>query len=137
MSMKQVPREDFEVLTKYHPGEVRYYVDTAIAIAKNKGARVSVRRAPVSVISHPKRTRTHGKHVQLGTQGIEPKVGTKSYVVYAAVRKTLEQDPTKVMTRIELTQAVTKALPMHSKKSVITPAITTMIRQGVLRYTGE
>ena len=139
MSMKQVPRDDFEILTKYHPGEVRYYVDTAISIAKNRGARVSIRREPKAVINGDKKpvTRNYGKYVQLGIGIYVPKLGTKAHMVLHAVKAILEKDPTKVMLRPELTKAVAVRLPQHDKKSVIVPALTVLIREGTLRYTGE
>lgn len=139
MSMKQVPRDDFEILTKYHPGEVRYYVDTAIAIAKNRGAKVNVSRKPKAVVCGAKKPAviSYGKHVQLGIGTYVPKLGTKSYMVLHAAKAILENDPTKVMLRPELTQAVAVRLPQHDKKSVIVPALTLLIREGTLRYTGS
>jgi hypothetical protein len=137
--MKQVPREDFEVLTKYHPGEIRYYVDTNKVIAKNRGAKVTVRRKPIkdktgnSKTSHSNR----GLHIQLGVKGAgNMSTSSIQYNVYCAATRVLAEDPTKVMLRTDLTKQLESALPSYSKVSQIVPSITSLIKSGRLRYTG-
>lgn len=134
--MKQVPREDFECLTKYHPGEIRYYVDTNIAIAKNRGAKVSVKRKPKPT-SNPQTGVTKNKFIQVTVKGAgNMHADSIQYGVYCQATRILANDPTKVMKRRELVTELVKALPQYNKISQITPSVTALIRLGHLRYTG-
>lgn len=136
MTMRQVTKEDFEVLSKYHPAEIRYFADTSVEIKRRKPSRVTVKRPPKSpVAARPNVVR--GQFIQLTTKDIGATApSTVKYNVYTEVKRALENDPTKVMRRTELTQAVDKAMPNYSKKSQIVPTITTLLRNGQLRYTG-
>lgn len=143
-TMTQVTQAEFEVLTGFHPGEIRYYVDINSTVRRNKGARVAVRRHPSKVTAKPTHTGkplsllNQGKHVQLALNGAgrDIKSGTKQYQVYMSITRILENDPTKVMLRTDLTAAVQKSLPNISKNSCIVPAITVLLKIGKLRYTG-
>jgi len=141
--MKQVPREDFECLTKYHPGEIRYYVDTGIAIAKNRGAKVNVRRKPRSqagangTTRNPQSGVAKNQFVQVTVKGAgNMHTDSIQYNVYATATRILANDPTKVMKRRLLVKELVKALPQYHKVSQITPSVTALIRLGHLRYTG-
>ena len=143
-TMTQVTQAEFEVLTGFHPGEIRYYVDINSTVRRNKGARVAVRRHPSKGATKPKApgrplsSINQGKHIQLALNGVgrEIATGTKQYQVYASIKRILENDPTNVMLRTDLTAAVKKALPNVSKNSCIVPAITVLLKIGKLRYTG-
>jgi len=137
--MKQVPREDFEILTKYHPGEIRYYVDTSNTVKKNKGARVKVKRNPKKKIVRKTSHSNRGRFVQLAVPNGQGNMmqGTKQYLVYSTVTRILENDPTKVLSRKELTDKTCAALPAHSKQSVIVPSISALLKLNRLRYTGD
>jgi len=137
--MKQVPREDFEILTKYHPGEIRYYVDTKTSIAKNRGAKVTVRRKPIKNKTNSSKTShsNRGLHVQLGVAGTgNMSTSSVQYNVYCAASRVLAEDPTKVMLRTDLTKKLESVLPSYSKISQIVPSISSLIKSGRLRYTG-
>lgn len=143
-TMTQVTQAEFEILTGFHPGEIRYYVDINSTVRRNKGARIAVRRPPSkgtvkpTAPGKPLSFLNQGKHVQLALNGAgrEIKSGTKQYQVYSSIKRILENDPTNVMLRTDLTAAVDKALPNTSKNSCIVPAITVLLKIGKLRYTG-
>lgn len=141
-TMTQVTQAEFEVLTGFHPGEIRYYVDINSTVRRNKGARVAVRRQPSKATAKadgkPLSLLNQGKHIQLALNGAgrDIKHGTKQYQVYSSITRILESDPTKVMLRTDLTAAVQKSLPNISKNSCIVPAITVLLKIGKLRYTG-
>lgn len=144
--LRQVSKEEFEVLTRFHPGEVRYYVDVNKALnTRNKGAKVNVRRKPIKRVPQAQAPVGHGgnranasRHVQLTTKGAgSMNAGTIQYKVYCTASRALNEDPTKVLTRSELTAALAKRLPELNRKSQIVPSISALIRIGNLRYTGE
>ena len=141
--MRQVSKEEFEILTRFHPGEVRYYVDVNRALStRSKGAKVNVRRKPIKRI--PKATIKGGnranasKFVQLTTKGagnMQP--NSMQYKLYCEATRVLNEDPTKVLKRNELTAKLVKRNPNLSKVSQIVPAISALIKGNYLRYTGE
>ena len=132
--MRQVTKDEFEVLTRFHPGEVRYYVDVAKALCRNKGTKVVSVKPAVQGI---KGRRAPLQHVQLTTKGTNGmNANTLRYRGYRAVARILNNDPTKVMTRRDLTAAFCKALPNLNKKSQVVPTISGLIQTGQLRYTG-
>jgi len=138
--MKQVTREDFEVLSKYHPTEIRYFADTGVEINKRKPVRVIVRRPPASTngAKSPQAGIPKNRHVQLTTKGAgNMSPSTLKYKVFTATCRIMQKDPTKVMTRPELTDALVKALPNLDKKSNIVPSVSSLIKSGNLRYVGE
>ena len=51
--MRQVTKEEFEILTRFHPGEVRYYVDVGSATSRKRGPYKQKRAAkPSSTAAH-------------------------------------------------------------------------------------
>lgn len=141
-NMRQVTKEQFEMLTIFHPGEVRYYVDINTVVNKNRGARVNVKRKPrKSGKSKSKGSAQSGvtknQFVQVTTKGASNmRADSIQYNVYCAATRILANDPTKVMKRRELVKQLVKALPQYNKVSQITPSVTALIRLGNLRYTG-
>ena len=147
--MRQVNKEEFEVLTRFHPGEVRYYVDISKAVNRNKGARVNVKRkpmvnrkpkTPIKAVGFKLSHSNSGRFVQLTVNGAasgDMQTGTKQYKVYSTVTRLLESDPTKVIKRTELTSKLVDELPQFSKNSVIVPAITALLRLKRIRYVGQ
>jgi hypothetical protein len=150
-TMTQVTQKEFEVLTSFHPGEVRYYVDINSTIRRNKGARIAVRREPSKAAAKPSvkpaseastlplSTTNRGRFIQLGLSGAGRNInqGTAQYLVFSTITRILENDPTKVMKRTDLTAAVDAQLPNINRTSCIVPAITTLLKIGKLRYTGD
>ena len=141
MTMKQVSREDFEVLSKYHPTEIRYYADTGTEITKRKPVRVTVKRKPTVVATKSNRggnRRANAtKFVQLTTKSVgDMRPDSLQYRMYCDASRVLNEDPTKVLKRNELTDKLVKRHPKLNKKSHIVPAISGLIKRGFLRYTG-
>ena len=70
--MRQVSKEQFEMLTIFHPGEVRYYVDIGTVVNKTRGARIDVRRKPSKTdrtTTSPQKGITKNKFVQVTVKG--------------------------------------------------------------------
>jgi len=133
--MRQVTKDEFEVLTRFHPGEVRYYIDVAKALNRNKGAKISVKRKPVVAKQYGRNAPK--QHVQLTTKDTsDMRPESLRYIVYRASMRAFGSDPTKVMTRGELTTKLCRTLPNRNKKSHIVPTISGLIKSGYLRYTG-
>lgn len=145
--MKQVTQQDFEVLTKYHPGEVRYYVDTSVELRyKHKGARVNVRREPVAKKASKKAIKKVTKKRAIngtgkGTNkpvlltGVKSKFGATAKIgnaVETAVRSIYERDPTQVVGRHDLTDMVVRKTGL--KIMQVSPVISDLISNHVLRY---
>jgi len=155
--MKQVTKEEFEILTRFHPGEVRFYVDTGTDVARRSGTKVKVShpaaksRRPLQTARHrtkavdgdkppvnrPGFAANRNQFVQLGIKGANGmRPETITYNVYASCTRIFASDPTKVIKRTELTKKLEAALPQMGKTSQIVPAISALIKKGNLRYTG-
>jgi len=141
--MRQVSKEEFEVLTRFHPGEVRYYVDVNRALStRSKGAKVNVKRKPIKRVG--KQAAKGGnranasKFVQLTTKNAGAmRPNTLQYAIYCDATRVLKEDPTKVLKRNELTAKLVARNPNNDKDTQIVPTISALIKNGYLRYTGE
>lgn len=145
--MRQVGKDEYEILTRFHPGEVRYYVDIAKATSRRKGekvvkvtrkakASVTVKSAPESMPANFSR-RGYSQHVQLTTQDAgSMRPDSIMCKVYTSCVSIFNADPTVVLTRSALTAKLVAAYPDWSKLSQIVPAISGLIKKGNLRYTG-
>jgi len=137
-NMRQVTKEQFEMLTIFHPGEIRYYVDIGTVVNKGRGAKISVKRTPRSGASSKKSPKREVKYIQVTVKGAgNMRPDSLQYSVYSAATRALANDPTKVLSRKALTDALAKALPSVDRSSQIVPAISALIKLGNLRYTGE
>jgi len=141
--MRQVTREDFEILTKYHTGEIRYYVDVDNALpSKRKATRVTVKRKYkarkkpvkriVTVGVNPKSGRTTNSPVQLGLTSPTFREGTKSQNWWRLVQLKFEKDPTKVIGRTELVNGIVDS-SVYTKQQ-IGPFVSECLKAGILRY---
>lgn len=135
--MRQVTAEEFEVLTRFHPGEVRYYVDTSKPLNRKQGAKVTVKKASRVSTNTLTGQAAAGQHVQLTTKEMKSSPGTLKYKVYRTAVNILQSDPTQVLLRSELTDKLAAALPHCDKKSQVVPTISGMIKTGELRYVGS
>lgn len=96
MSMRQVSKQHYEVLKNYHPAEVRYYVDTGT----RKGGKPAKKRKR----NMPNK---RGQIVQLSQNGHTFKHESSAYArMNKCLHAVLENDPTKVLTRGEVTDAI-------------------------------
>ena len=151
--MKQVTKEEFEVLTRFHPGEIRYMVDTNKVIYRRKGAAVTVSRKATA----PKKKRKSGRSVvaikpgvgrggnstqrpknapmQLVTSSHEFKEGSLSVALYRLVKLKFERDPTKVIGRTDLVAEIVDT-SIYAPNQV-GPFVSDCVKRGILRYTGE
>lgn len=144
--MRQVTKEEFEVLTRFHPGEIRYYVDVGRTLSsRHRGARVTVKRKPVTKkVAKKERTPRKAKAINGTGKGANKpvrftgkaagfthlaKIGTK---VDEEVRRLFANDPVKIMGRSDLAQTVVLASGLTIDQ--VDPVISDLIARGVLAY---
>lgn len=143
MSLIQVPKEDFEVLSKYFPGEIRYYIDKSEPLShRRKATRVTVKRkykskkkdkaaAPMeraingTGVGHNKPIRYTGSDA--GYQVI----GSISKKVEATVGKLYSGDPTRVFGQSDLINLVVREANLT--KANVAPVISDLLKRDVLR----
>lgn len=146
--MTKVSKEEFEQLTKFFPGEIRYYVDMPSHIRRRKGARVTVKRKPASPddvkATAGKRRRQstsaingtgRGTNLPIIFKGGESAYGDKSIKgrkVEVAVHSIFNGDPTKVLGKVELINKVVAMTTLH--RSSVAPAVSFLIKKGVLAH---
>jgi len=148
--MRQVSKEEFEILTRFHPGEIRYYVDVGKAINRTKGAKVAVTRKPkatkkksakkakkkiVTVGVNAKSGRVNNAPLQLGLHSPSFKANTKSESQWRLVKLQLHNDPTQVMGRTDLVNTIVTG-SIYSNTQ-IGPFVSDCLKNGYLRYTGN
>ena len=155
--MRQVSQEEYGILTRFHPGEVRYYVDIDKATSRTKGEKVvkTTRKTKVPVAADGSTTnvtakavtkktvpaifsrRGYSQHVQLTTKDAGS-MRPESILckVYTSCVSIFNADPTVVLTRKALTEKLLAANPSMTKLSQIVPSISGLIAKGNLRYTG-
>jgi len=147
--MRQVSKEEFEILTRFHPGEVRYYVDVDKALTtRNRGAKINVKREPVKKKAKRKDENrakpTAASHVINGTgRGFNKpllytgkdagflKIGTISKKVELEVKRLFDGIPTRVTGRSDLVNILIRNTGL--KRSNVDPVVSQMIKVGALR----
>ena len=121
--MKQVSKEDFDILKKYHPGEVRYYIDLNGAAQRRK---------------RPART-SHGKlnrRIQLTTKSYTwMKPDCLEARAYDAICKILDKDPTRIIGRVDLSHQVTRKTKMTKLQAGQT--IGELLDKGLMRHVDD
>jgi hypothetical protein len=138
--MRQVSKDEYEVLTRFHPGEIRYYVDIDRATKRKQGNPVKIGRSRSLTKPAPKRVvhqRGRSKFVQLtakGSNGMRP--DSLMQKTYNSIRDILQSDPTQVVTRRSLTDSLAAANPSMSRISQIVPTVSGLISRDYLRYSG-
>lgn len=132
-NMRQVSKEEFEVLTRFHPGEVRYYVNMDQVVARKRGGEQIVK------LNSGKRRFTSrigtNNPVQLGLASSTFRDGTKAAKMWVVVRTAFEDDPTKVIGRTELVKRVAKDTAFIPAN--VGPFVSDCLKAGYLRYTGS
>jgi hypothetical protein len=133
--MRQVSRQDYEILTKYHPGEIRYYVDLQLATRKTTGTKVTVK---------PKRKKTNGdarrrpknSPVRLIKSNHEFTHGTLQHTLYFELNRVFKRDPTMCMGRTDLVKLLMKR--SGKAENQVGPFVSDcMFKHGILKYQGE
>jgi hypothetical protein len=141
--MRQVSKEEFEILTRFHPGEVRYYVDISNATKRTKGAKISVKRKPKASKKAKKRVspkaginaksgRVNNAPLQLGLRSPSFKANTKSESQWRLVKLQLHNDPTMVVGRTDLVNTIVAGSVYTNTQ--IGPFVSDCLKQGYLRY---
>jgi hypothetical protein len=150
IQMRQVDKEEFEILTRFHPGEIRYYVDISKSVTRNRGAKINVKRQPAGTngAAAPKKTSKQTKPrvpgggrgtnmpIRLTTTDHEFRDGTKYRVMHNCLKRTLENDPTKVMGRTEVVKSIMSDLPNY-RPNQVNPFVTDCLKLGIIRYVGQ
>ena len=139
--MRQVSKDEYEVLTRFHPGEVRYYVDIDRATKRKQGNPVKIGRTKARKVPSQRRgahVRGKSQFVQLTSKGANGmRRDSLMYTTYSTITRILGSDPTKVITRRALTDQLAVECPGMSRISQIVPTVSGLIGRGYLRYTGE
>ena len=144
--MRQVCKEEFEILTRFHPGEIRYYVDVGKALnTRHKGAKVSVTRKPVKkkvAKKGAKRASPQGINgrsgkvnnaaMLLGTHAPSFRENSKSESWWRLVKLQFHNDPTFLIGRTDLVNTIVSGSPYTTQQ--IGPFVSDCIRRGFLRY---
>ena len=140
--MRQVTREEYEVLTRFHPGEIRYYVDfDRVTSRRTVGTKVKVRRGGARNTRKSLKTLSTGKKrkvvpqnspVRLTTQRLDIEPNTTLDDVYEGVKTALNNDPTAVMGRSDLCARVTNIVP-HDRQRV-NWAVKAIMERGGIEY---
>jgi hypothetical protein len=125
--MKQVTREEFEVLKNYVPCEVRYYVTANQIPTKTNGSGIKLGKY------HP--AGTQNARVQMTNSQYSYKAGSISEKVQFAIWDILGKDPTRIIGRKDLVTQIVRKTGM--KKVRVSPPVTDMLANGSLRYVGK
>jgi hypothetical protein len=158
--LKQVTQEEFEILTRFHPGEVRFYVDTNTDITRRVGTKVRITNEPVKPRKrksakraaakpkakptwwdgvkpaasglNPKSGRPTNSPVQLGLSSPSFKEGSKAQNFWRLILLQFKKDPTVVVGRTVLVDSVVKT-SVYTKNQ-IGPFVSDCLKAGYLRY---
>lgn len=142
--MRQVTKEEFEVLTRFHPGEIRYYVDVSKATGRRSSAKtVTKTRRKKRAKRTEKQSRKSAingtgrgfnKPVQLISSSKVDSYGAGTIVraVGAAVVRSFEGDPARVWGRTDLVNHVTRETGLRIES--VTPAASKLLQDGVIGY---
>jgi len=137
--MRQVNREDYEVLTKYHRGEVRYYIELNSATRKKTGTKVKLTPRPVKAGAANKRIGTRrpkNSPLRLVRTDFQFTVGTLQSHLYRYLTKIFQRDPTMIMGRSDLVALLMKNSQKANNQAG--PFISDCIfKHKVLKYQGE
>ena len=119
--MRQVTKEEYDVLKKFHPHETRYYVDL-------NGVKVKRKKC----------TRSSPARIVTGDKLLEPytinetqnpfRAGTKSYKVLRCVMNEFRKVKCKPMTRDSLVAKV--AMCAGFKTDTVQPIMSKLLRDG-------
>ena len=116
--MKQVPKEDYEVLKKYHRSEVRYFVEFGHETKTRKGGR-----------------KVENRRLQMTTKKYRWSYsGTLEEKSYNAIRVILNNDPTQIIGRNDLAAQITRKTNLS--KIQATQTIGELLKKGLLRFAG-
>lgn len=132
-NMRQVSKEEYEVLTRFHPGEVRYYVNMdQVSTRKRGNIKAAKLNGPTRIY-----TRRAGTNlpVQLGLASSSFRDGTKAEKMWGVIRTAFEDDPTMVLGRTDLVKQVAKVTIFDPVN--VGPFVSDCLKAGYLRYTGS
>lgn len=152
--MRQVSKEEFEVLTRFHPGEVRYYVDVDKALStRNKGARINVKREPVQKKAKRKPVKS-GLKPGAGARAINGtgrtynlpilytgkdagyvKEGSISKRIETEVKRLYEDDPLRVIGRADLAKMLMRNLGLS--RGNVHPQVSDLLKRGTIRIMSD
>jgi len=135
--LRQVTKEEYDILTRFHPGEIRYYVDVGVSkYRKRPAVKKATTRGPRVVGASSNgdgRTLPKNSPMQLVTTAHQYKEGTLSLNLYRLVKLKFENDPTKVIGRTDLVNSI-----VHSSiyaANQVGPFVSDCLKKGVLRYS--
>lgn len=125
---RRVEKHEYDTLVRFHPGEVRYYVDISSLRRQKAGKRNTAARGGGGT----------NRPIILGLRQIHFVAGTKSAYVWTAICEIYKADPTLVLGRTELCNRIGEILPAYGTAgNVISPIVSECLRRGGLRYIGS
>ena len=143
--MRQVSREDYEVLTKYHTGEIRYYIELNSATRKRVGTKVKVTPRQMkpkvglkSLVINKRMGKRRPKNspVRLIRTDFTFTNGTLQHTLYYDLKVIFRRDPTMIMGRTDLVNLLMNR--SHKEANQVGPFISDCIfKHGILKYQGE
>jgi len=127
--MRKVTKFEYNVLRKFYPGEVRYYIDLP---AGKKVAKTKRKSNYTKKNSH-----AHNMPLQLTVHRKKKfKAGSMADTVSEKIYSICENDPTKVMSRSELLSLLVNRT-IYSKQQVQTFLTDAIHKYGMLRMVGS
>ncbi len=143
--MRQVSREDYEVLTKYHTGEIRYYVELNSATRKKVGIKVKVTPRQVKAVvpklnvlglKNQRGGRPRNSPIRMIRTSFVFTKGTLQDHLYYYLIGIYKRDPTMTMGRSDLVELLMKRSNRAANQAG--PFISDCIfKHGILKYQGE
>ena len=130
---KQVAESDFQTLSKYHNGEVRYYIDFNSTHRKTAGTPSKKTRGS----RHPKVKGSGGinKMMALDTSGKEFTAGTKLEKMAAAVVKIFGGNPAFSYPRSTVVRCLMRDTGFGANQ--VQPGVTDLLKYGHLKYVDD
>ena len=137
-TMTQVTKEDFEVLTKFHSGEIRYFIDFSSKVHARKPTRVTVKRNPGV------KRRNRPSHFNARERARIPlRLGKLPNGITGARLKQVAEETVKIfrahssmtMRRDDLTKALMDSLDLGQPQ--ISPRISDLIKGGYLEVVAD
>ena len=125
--MQQVSKEDFDILKKYHPGEVRYYIDLNGPICRRQKAVVQRSQRKGNKVNRRVQLTTKS-HIWMHKNCLEQRS-------YDAIRQILDNDPTLIIGRNDLANQVKRKATMGKLQA--TQTIGELLEKGLLRYVDD
>jgi len=120
--MKEVSKKDYAVLSKYHKGEIKYFIH----LTETRPTK------PTKLKTHSSSLPSN-RLVQLTLKRPKYRAGTSIERSYGAVKDILKHDPTRMIGRADLVKRAKARYRLKTHE--IQPAVSTLLKDGLLAYS--